>query len=128
VIVLDASAVLELLLGGERARPVEERLEGLEGPWQAPAHLDLEVAQVLRRWEAAGFLCPARARAGLELLAALPLFRHPLTPLLPRVWTRRPNLTAYDAAYLWLAADLRAPLVTFDVDLGAAARRFLGTE
>lgn len=35
------------------------------------------------------------------------------------------DLTACDAAYLWLAAELGAPLATFDLALGAAARRHL---
>jgi predicted nucleic acid-binding protein len=35
-------------------------------------------------------------------------------------------LSAYDAAYLWVAAELRAPLATFDRKLGDAAARHLG--
>ena len=35
-------------------------------------------------------------------------------------------LSAYDAAYLWLAAEFKTPLATFDARLADAARRHLG--
>ena len=38
----------------------------------------------------------------------------------------RYNLSGYDAAYLWLAAKLKAPLATFDQKLGEAAKTHLG--
>ncbi|CAN5667737.1 hypothetical protein BH18ACT6_BH18ACT6_13850 [soil metagenome] len=47
-------------------------------------------------------------------LAELDLRRYPHEPLLPRIWSLRENLTAYDAAYVSLAEALDAPLLTFD--------------
>lgn len=35
------------------------------------------------------------------------------------------GLSAYDAAYLWVAGHLRAPFVTFDARLAAAAKSYL---
>ena len=49
------------------------------------------------------------------------------TPHLPRQHdlAQRYSLSAYDAAYLWLAEHLKAPLATFDRRLGQAAREHL---
>jgi predicted nucleic acid-binding protein len=39
----------------------------------------------------------------------------------------RYQLSSYAAAYLWLAADLKAPLATFDEKLGRAAQQHLAS-
>jgi predicted nucleic acid-binding protein len=39
----------------------------------------------------------------------------------------RYKLSAYDAAYLWLAAELKAPLATFDDKLARAAKAHLAS-
>lgn len=120
MIVVDASAVVELLLGGERAEAVIPRLEAEEGGLHAPGLLDVEVAQALRRLEASGTMEPSRARAAVELLLDLPVTRHPETPLLPRVRRLRANLTAYDGVYVALAEAIGCPLLTFDSTLAGA--------
>lgn len=120
MIVLDASAVVELLLGGERAEAVIPRLEAEEGELHAPGLLDVEAAQAIRRIEAAGVMDPPRARAAMEILQELPVTRHPARPLLPRVWQLRANLTAYDAVYVALAEAIGCPLLTFDGALAGA--------
>jgi predicted nucleic acid-binding protein len=66
-------------------------------------------------------LVPAgRARESLELFLALPLELHDVRPLVPRAWSLRRNLTAYDAAYVALAEALDAPLLTLDCELARA--------
>jgi predicted nucleic acid-binding protein len=119
VIVVDASAVIELLLRSPAGRRVEARLFDRPAPLHAPHLLDVEVAQVLRRWVARGDLTGWRGEASLRLLDAFPLRRHPHRPLLHRMWALRANLTAYDAAYVALAEALGATLVTRDARLGS---------
>ncbi len=120
MIVVDASAILEFLLRTHAAASVEERLFGTRQLLNAPHLLDIEVAQVVRRYAASGDIDEERGRFALDDLNDLPLRRYPHGLLLPRVWELRRNLTAYDAAYVALAELLDAPLVTRDARLAAA--------
>jgi predicted nucleic acid-binding protein len=117
VTVVDASAILEVLLATPAGARVAERLFQSGETLHAPHLLDLEVAQVLRRYALAGDMDSARGLEALEDLADLPLTRYPHDLLLPRIWELRRNLTAYDAAYVALAEALAAPLVTRDAAL-----------
>jgi predicted nucleic acid-binding protein len=121
VIVVDASALLEALLRTPAAKAVERRLFAPRETLHAPHLLDVEVAQVIRRYAASGEIDSARGRAALADLTDFPLRRYPHEFLLPRVWDLRNNLTAYDAVYVALAEALGAPLLTRDQRLAAAA-------
>jgi predicted nucleic acid-binding protein len=121
VIVVDASALLEVLLRTPAASAVEDRLFAPGQTLHAPHLIDVEVAQVIRRFAANGEIDGERGRLALTDLANLPLRRYPHDFLLPRMWDLRNNLTAYDAAYVALAEALEAPLLTRDRRLAAAA-------
>jgi predicted nucleic acid-binding protein len=121
VIVIDASALVDLLLQTPAAASVRERLSSTEQRLHAPHLIDIEVTHVLRRYAATGQIEPARGRIALNDLFDFPLYRNPHDVLLPRVWELRHNLTAYDAAYVALAEALDAPLLTRDRRLAAAS-------
>lgn len=120
MIVVDASAVLEVLMQTPRAATVAARLFSPGESLHAPYLLDVEVAQVLRRYAQTAVLTDQRAREALDDLLDFPIERYPHTTLLPRVWDLRHNLTAYDALYVALAETLQAPLVTRDGRLASA--------
>jgi predicted nucleic acid-binding protein len=117
--VVDASVVLEVLLQTPLAAAIEERLFTSE-QLHAPHLIDLEVAQVLRRFVFRGEIQTERGRAALADYADFPIRRYPHDFLLPRVWDLRDNLTAYDAAYVALAEVLDATLLTHDRKLATA--------
>ncbi|MFH1176968.1 MAG: type II toxin-antitoxin system VapC family toxin [Acidobacteriota bacterium] len=100
MIVVDASAILDLLLRTFAAPAIEDRLFATGESLHAPHLLDLEVVQVLRRYSRAGELGATRGQQALEDLAALPITRYPHDLFVLRIWARRHNLSAYDAAYL----------------------------
>jgi predicted nucleic acid-binding protein len=120
LIVVDASAVLEVLLQTPVASRASHRIFARGETLQVPHLLDFEVAQVLRRCTRTGVISAARGAQALTDLADLPLNRYPHFVLLPRICQLRTNFTAYDAAYLALAAAPDAPLVTRDRALATA--------
>ena len=128
MIVVDASAVLEVLLRTLVAPAIERRLFAAGESLHAPHLIDIEVAQALRRYAAAGDMSAERGREALEDLTDLSLRRYPHDVLLPRVWELRANLTAYDAVYVALAEALGAPLITRDRRLASAAGRHATVE
>ena len=120
MIVLDASAVIEILLQTQAASPLTERLLSADASLHAPHLLGVEVAQVLRRFCARGELAPERARQALSDLLDFPVELHAHDLLLSRAWELRQNLTIYDGVYIALAELLEAPLLTRDPRLAAA--------
>jgi predicted nucleic acid-binding protein len=120
VIVVDASAVLEVLLNTRVAARVAARLFGAGETLHVPHLVDLEVAQALRRYVLSGEADVERGEEALRDLRDLPLNRYPHEPFLERIWELRGNVTAYDAAYLALAEALGAPCITRDAKLAKA--------
>jgi len=120
LIVLDASAAVEWLLQTSAGLQIERRIYSRSESLHSPHLLDVEVAHVLRRFVSAGRISSIRGDEALRDLLALRITRYPHDVLLTRIWQHRHNLSAYDAAYVALAENLGAPLLTRDTRLSAA--------
>ena len=120
MIVLDASVVLEVLLRSRIGLDIEKRILVPQETLFAPHLLDLEVAQVLRRFSASGEIDSKRAKEAIEDLKALHISRYQHDIFLNRIWELRHNMTAYDAVYVAMAEMLAAPLLTRDAHLASA--------
>ena len=128
MIVPDASVVVEVLLQTPAAVAIEGTLFDAAESLHAPALLDVEIAQVLRRYVRVRDLSPARAATAVDVLVRFPITRYAHEPLLGRIWMLCDAMTAYDAAYVALAEGLDATLLTRDAKLARAARRHARVE
>jgi len=120
VIVLDASAAIDWLLRTVAGQRIKTRIYAAPESLHAPHLLDLEVAQVLRRLIREKVISASRADEAIHDLLDLRIARYPHSLLLPRIWKYRHLLGAYDAAYVVLAEELGATLITRDRRLGSA--------
>jgi predicted nucleic acid-binding protein len=117
MIVLDASAAVELFLGTSLGQAVARRIADPAETLHGPHLLDLEVVQAFRHCTRTGRLTERRAAQALDDLLGLRLVRYPHEMLVERIWELRANVSAYDATYLALAEMLAAPLLTTDARL-----------
>ncbi len=92
----------------------------------APGLLVHEMVNVAARKLRAGSPS-ATVRQALSDFGAQAIELRPTDPLAQFELALRYDLSGYDAAYLWLAAELKAPLATFDKKLAAAAQAHLSS-
>jgi predicted nucleic acid-binding protein len=119
LVVIDASAVVNQLIGGEPAASVEHHTARGYDDLHAPHLIDLEVLNALRRFG---------AREPVADFLDLAIERYSHTLLLPRIWELRDDFSAYDGMYVALAEVLEAPLLTSDKSLARATRRHTDVE
>lgn len=116
-LVVDASAVAAILFGEPEGPTILAHCEG--ETLIAPQLIDYELASVgvkrLRRHPA----CGPEVLAALAGLSAVRINRVPAPPLEVASLAARTGLSAYDAAYLWLAMSRDVELVTLDQRLAA---------
>ena len=120
MIVLDASAAVELILQTQRAERISARALRPAERVHAPYLIDIDVAQVLRRLAQAKEITVTRADEALSDFEDLAIERHEHRPFLRRVWGLRTSLSAYDAVYVALAEALGAPMLTCDAKIARA--------
>ncbi|MDE0133743.1 MAG: type II toxin-antitoxin system VapC family toxin [Acidimicrobiaceae bacterium] len=120
-LIVDASAVVDVLIDGPSAGAIRNRLRNNE--LHAPAHLDFEVLSALGRLHRAGELSAARVSQLLESFKRLLVRRHLLESLLASAWAYRHNLRLADALYAVLSDQHAMPVVTIDRGMVAAIPR-----
>ena len=128
-IVIDSSVVLKWYLPDEEH--CEKALDILEAHvhgklcLQAPALLEFEVANALVVAKRRGRVDDSAIMKALEGFTELDIELYPIWPLFGRVlhYTHRYGITAYDAAYVALAEELKTHVVTADRRLFNSTRK-----
>ena len=119
MLVVDASCLYEVLVGGAGREAIRERLAD-DDDHAAPHILDVEVFGVIRREHLQGRLDRTEAAQAIEDLEAWPGERFGHRLLLDRAWQLRDTVRGWDAMYVALAEALDAVLLTTDRRLASA--------
>jgi len=122
LLVVDASAVVELLLGTALGRAMQETLSAPDVDLHVPSLCDVEIASALRGLVRRRRIDLRRATDALPDYRDFPLTRHGHLTLLDRMFQLRENFSCYDATYVALAESLDAPLCSGDDRLLAGIR------
>jgi predicted nucleic acid-binding protein len=125
MLVIDASAFASWAFpdeGTDRVSQALVRVMAEEESATTAAIFPLEAMHAAGRALARGRFTPSVHQHVLRLLSRLPVALAPMrvSPMEFWPWAQALQLTAYDAAYLKIAVDLKAPLVTMDEALKRA--------
>ncbi len=121
-VVVDASLLCAVIFDEAERLDAQAQLAGRQ-LW-APRLLDQEVLNVAVKKHRRGLAAEVVQRALQDFLDYQIDMADP-PPMEQLGLALRYGLSGYDAAYLCLAAELRVPLLTFDKQLGEAARQHL---
>jgi predicted nucleic acid-binding protein len=114
-VVVDASAIGAIAFGEPEGPALAAALRG--ETLIAPALIDYELSNLaVKKTRRSPASAPQIAMA-LDAALALPISRTPVPGLDAFAVAWRTGLTAYDAAYLWLAQSRDLELVTLDAEL-----------
>lgn len=122
-LVVDASVIAAALFGEAGNAEALALLRGRS--LHAPHLLDYEIASVGLKKLRREAVSSEAVTAALRAYGRLPIERHAVDVQSVASIAERHGLTAYDAAYLWVAEQIEAPLATLDERLGNAARSYL---
>lgn len=115
MIVLDASAAVELVLATEAGAAVARRIRG--ELVHAPAHLDVETVGAIRRAVVRRILTDHEGLVAVGDFGSLAIRRWPTKGFVGRAYQLRATHTVADGLYIALAEGLAAPLITCDAPL-----------
>ena len=121
--VVDASAVAAVIFREPAQEEVVEQLRG--AALCAPVLLGFELASVCLKKLASYPKQRAAILDAFDLVGKLDIKQLLVDHRQSMLLAEETGITAYDAAYLWLARELKADLVTLDVKLARAAERAL---
>jgi predicted nucleic acid-binding protein len=122
-IVADATVLAAAIFGEDEQHQAVALLQGRA--LTAPHLVDYEMTSVALKKLRCERLSHNAVAASLDAYTALAIERHVVDPTAVLALAERYRLSAYDAAYLWLADRLEAPLATFDALLARAAHEHL---
>jgi predicted nucleic acid-binding protein len=122
-LVVDCSVICGLLFQEHWQAQAVQKIS--DRALHAPYLLHAELANVAVKKHKQGLA--QIADDGIAQFQVMDMDLHPIKAQEVVLLALRYQLTAYDAAYLWLAAELKAPLATFDEKLGTAAKTHLAT-
>lgn len=122
-LVVDASLLSAIVFTESTAAQAAALLEGRT--LCAPTLVDLELANVAMNKVRRGWFGTEDALRALARAEAFDIERFEVGSRDAFRLAARFRLSAYDAAYLWLAESLDVPLSTFDARLGEASRVLL---